>query len=279
MRESANYKFNLPDKADQFNLDHWNQNTEKLDEKLKILDDKDLKLNDLINNKFNDLLNGSPSDINSLYYKIMLKAHPVGSLYWSSNPTNPGTLFGGTWSQIKDKFVLACGDTYANGATGGNANTTLTVDNLPSHTHGMNNHTHSFTPTGNISVSINPTFSGVTVTTGGMSANSMGEISMPDTTENHGNYSSSGCISHSQKTVDVTAHWASGNFRNHTFSVNVAHTHSVTAKGSISGGAYSFTGTAGTTGQASGNTTATGSGTAFSNMPPYVAKYCWERVA
>ena len=34
----------------------------------------------------------------------------------------------------------------------------------------------------------------------------------------------------------------------------------------------------GTTGGASGNTTATGSGTAFSNMPPYIGKYCWERI-
>ena len=259
MRESANYKFNLPDKADQFNLDHWNQNTEKLDEKLKSIDD--LTNNDL-----------KTSLLNFIY--------PVGSLYWSSNPTNPGTLFGGTWKQIKDCFVLAAGDTYTNGATGGNANTTLTEANLPSHTHGLNNHTHNFTPSGNIKVTTNPTFSGTAVTSGGMSANSMGEFSMPDTTENNArNYSSSGCISHSRGSNDISARWISNIFKNHTFRVNVAHTHSVTAKGSISGGAYSFTGTAGTTGAASGNTTATGSGTAFSNMPPYVAKYCWERTA
>ena len=34
-----------------------------------------------------------------------------------------------------DKFLLCSGDTYANASTGGNATTTLTVDNLPSHTH------------------------------------------------------------------------------------------------------------------------------------------------
>lgn len=28
--------------------------------------------------------------------------YPVGSLYWSSNSTNPATLFGGTWTQIAD---------------------------------------------------------------------------------------------------------------------------------------------------------------------------------
>ena len=37
----------------------------------------------------------------------------------SVNNTNPQTLFGGTWTQIKDKFILAAGDVYRNGDTGG----------------------------------------------------------------------------------------------------------------------------------------------------------------
>lgn len=64
-----------------------------------------------------------------------LDAHPVGSLYWSSSPTNPATLFGGTWTRIKDRFVLATGDTYGNGATGGSATVKLTESQLPAHTH------------------------------------------------------------------------------------------------------------------------------------------------
>ena len=51
------------------------------------------------------------------------------------NSTNPGTIFGGSWTQIKDKFLLACGSTYANGSTGGEAKHTLTVSEIPSHTH------------------------------------------------------------------------------------------------------------------------------------------------
>ena len=74
--------------------------------------------------------------------------YPVGSLYWSKNATNPSTLFGGTWSQIKDKFVLAVGDSYAQGATGGEATHKLTVDEMPSHNHSAStnnagSHTHS----------------------------------------------------------------------------------------------------------------------------------------
>ena len=61
--------------------------------------------------------------------------YPVGSIYMSVNSTNPSTLFGGTWEQIKDKFLLSCGDTYSNGSTGGEETHTLTVDEMPSHTH------------------------------------------------------------------------------------------------------------------------------------------------
>lgn len=43
--------------------------------------------------------------------------------FWASNdPTSPAELFGGTWEQIKDRFILAAGDTYAAGSTGGSAN-------------------------------------------------------------------------------------------------------------------------------------------------------------
>lgn len=56
--------------------------------------------------------------------------YPVGSVYISVNSTDPGELFGGTWQQIKDRFLLSAGDTYAAGSTGGSAKATL-----PSHTH------------------------------------------------------------------------------------------------------------------------------------------------
>ena len=56
--------------------------------------------------------------------------YPVGSIYMSVNSANPETLFGGTWQQIKDRFLLSAGDTYAAGNTGGSAKATL-----PSHTH------------------------------------------------------------------------------------------------------------------------------------------------
>lgn len=189
--------------------------------------------------------------------------YPVGSLYWSSKPTNPAELFGGTWTQIKDKFVLTAGDTYSVNTTGGNANTTLITANLPSHT-------HSFTPSGSVKVATNPTFTGTAVTSGGMSANATGGLvlySYNDSADCQGNV----------KGNNPSRQYFNNSNGNQSLSIlrvtnDVSHTHSVTAKGTISGGAYSFTGTAGVTED-------TGSGTAFSNMPPYVVKYCWERTA
>lgn len=66
---------------------------------------------------------------------VLSKVYPVGSIYMSVNSTNPKTLFGGTWVQIKDRFLLAAGTTYKAGATGGEATHTLTVDEIPNHQH------------------------------------------------------------------------------------------------------------------------------------------------
>lgn len=61
--------------------------------------------------------------------------YPVGSVYISVTSVNPANVFGGTWERIKDMFLLAAGDTYAPGATGGEAEHTLTVDEMPGHKH------------------------------------------------------------------------------------------------------------------------------------------------
>ena len=60
--------------------------------------------------------------------------YPVGSIYMSVNSTSPATLFGGTWEQIKDTFLLGSGS-YTLGATGGEATHTLTVEEMPTHNH------------------------------------------------------------------------------------------------------------------------------------------------
>lgn len=84
---------------------------------------------------------GANVDFNSIY--------PVGSIYLTVANTSPAVLFGGTWEQIKDKFLLADGDTYHAGNTGGEASHTLTVNEMPAHSHsigssGGHNHNQHF---------------------------------------------------------------------------------------------------------------------------------------
>jgi len=71
--------------------------------------------------------------------------YPVGSIYFSTNNINPSTLFGGTWEQIKDCFILASGTKYSLGSTGGEEKHKLTVTEMPSHTHTQKGHFHKVT--------------------------------------------------------------------------------------------------------------------------------------
>lgn len=64
--------------------------------------------------------------------------YPIGSIYLSVSSANPQTLFGGTWEQVKDRFLLAAGSAYAAGETGGAATVSLSTANLPAHTHKLN---------------------------------------------------------------------------------------------------------------------------------------------
>lgn len=57
--------------------------------------------------------------------------YPIGSIYMSVNSVSPAVLFGGTWEQIRDRFLLAAGNIYSGGSTGGEAEHTLTVEEMP----------------------------------------------------------------------------------------------------------------------------------------------------
>lgn len=60
--------------------------------------------------------------------------HPIGSFYTSEDPTNPSTLFGGTWEQIKDRFIYASGSKTA-GTVGGEEKHKLLEAEMPAHAH------------------------------------------------------------------------------------------------------------------------------------------------
>lgn len=71
---------------------------------------------------------------------LMLKVYPVGSIYLSVSPTNPGTLFGGTWVEWgKGRVAVGVDAGQTEFATvektGGEKTHKLTTAEMPSHSH------------------------------------------------------------------------------------------------------------------------------------------------
>lgn len=96
---------------------------------------------------------GNGANIANTYLKkatVIDVIYPVGSIYMSMSATNPATLFGvGTWKRISQGRMLLGADdsTYKAGATGGEATHTLTVNEIPAHSHGIStsgDHNHKF---------------------------------------------------------------------------------------------------------------------------------------
>lgn len=86
-------------------------------------------------------VNGSVNQIRKEMDEILSKVYPVGSIYLSVNPTNPSDYFGGTWISWGTGRVPVGADTSqtefnAVEKTGGSKY-------LQSHSHTLNNHTHS----------------------------------------------------------------------------------------------------------------------------------------
>lgn len=96
--------------------------------------------------------------------EIMLALYPVGAVYISVNSTSPASLFGGTWEQIKGRFLIGTGAPENNddgtspgnydktlGSKGGEATHTLTNSEMPEHVHNTTfqwNATHDYRYTG-----------------------------------------------------------------------------------------------------------------------------------
>ena len=187
---------------------------------------------------------------------IVELAYPVGSIYMSINSTNPGTLFGGTWEQISDKFLVASGSTFTALNTGGAASRTYTPDgsienftlettHLPSHTHGLNSHTHG---AGNMSLASG---GGHTHKTQGYWSHENGSWVFQ---HRRAIYSSD------PKETYVKA----GGAHPHTFSgTSGANSDDTSSTGEGGAHNHSFTGTQ----------------TSITTLPPYLAVYMWKRTA
>lgn len=165
--------------------------------------------------------------------------YPVGSIYTSTKSTSPATLFGGTWVQIKDTFLLTAGDNYSAGSKGGSAththttgSHTLTVAETPAHTHTRG----TMNITGSFMVDPDNAWCRIANPTGAFTADN-------DQTRATGGGSGS------------TTHPARANF--------TASNSWTGATSSVGGGAAHNHGNTGSS----------------SNLPPYRVVYAWERTA
>lgn len=61
--------------------------------------------------------------------------YPVGAIYQSTVYTSPAALFGGSWVQIKYAFLY---NSTSSMNTGGESEHTLTVSEMPTHSHNTN---------------------------------------------------------------------------------------------------------------------------------------------
>lgn len=87
---------------------------------------------DLVQELPNPYIRATPAKLQNLLDYI----YPVGSIYLSYSHVSPASLFGGTWVRIENAFLWGVDSSGTIGQTGGAKTHTLTVNELPSHTHG-----------------------------------------------------------------------------------------------------------------------------------------------
>ena len=242
------------------------------------------------------------NQINTTYVKksaLLDLVYPVGAIYISVVNTSPETLFGGTWTQIKDTFLLSAGTNHTAGTTGGSETVTLTTAEMPAHTHAGPSHTHTGpshthdmqSHTHNLSSHYhwvgpqNGTANWVGLT--GAAWNFVGQSTgaMPGTAPEGIIHGGRGGASYAASSKTQAANDTDG------FSIDASHSHSVSTNAVNSGGPSNNTsggpsnntttasGTGATGASGTGDTSSTGSGGAHNNMPPYLTVYMWKRTA
>ncbi|NLK77569.1 MAG: hypothetical protein GX284_07660 [Clostridiales bacterium] len=99
--------------------------------------------------------------VNSTLEERFSKFYQVGSIYMTFGNENPADLYGGTWEKVEDTFLMAAGNQYPVGSTGGNNAVTIGASNIPSL-----NISGSTTAKNGISTSGNGAYNGTITSTG-----------------------------------------------------------------------------------------------------------------
>lgn len=222
---------------------------------------------------YTSLLKPSPSDIGA-YTKSetdqkiaqavsdstdLNKIYPVGIVTWFNSNVNPNTALPGlTWTYLNNGVGRTIRIAAANGSdvatTGGSDSVTLSVGNLPSHTHSFSATTSSFDY---------GTKTASTFNHGTKSTNTTGNHTHSFTALNEEQRDGPNAAGATGKSVGTVTTSSAGN---HAHTVDIGqHNHTVGI------GAHSHT--------VSGNTGSTGSGSAFSVTNQFYKLMAWVRTA
>lgn len=183
---------------------------------------------------------------------------PVGSIFLTLDINfDPAVSLGGVWELLSGRFLIGCGGSSGleAGDEGGSWEHTITVNEMPAHTHGSGS---IVTYGSNVPVSMNRITDGVSVTTVMGWADQGTDRAHADTT----NYLPAdwdypfgyqGTASADAKAPPIAP---SKNVTDEVVITTQSHTHTV-----------------------SGYTDSSGSGAAMTIKPPYLAVYMWKRVS
>ena len=254
----------------------------------------------------------------SLVSDLLNRVYPVGSIYMSAVNVSPASFLGGTWQAIEQgRMLMAAGSSWQAGTTGGAAYHTLTVAEMPAHDHSAvetaaGGHTHeastgsagAHSHSGSTNNAGNHYHTGQT-SAAGAHAHTRGSMNITGAFWNLGSapqgtngaiYTGGAPTNHAWidsgvRTVSGTSinfdasrswtGWTSTNgSHSHGFSTSWAgeHAHSLSI---ASAGAHTHSVAIAAAGAHTHAITIgrTGSGAAFSILPPYIAVYMWRRTA
>jgi len=242
-------------------------------------------------------------DVERLKERI-LEHYTVGTIYESVVNTNPATFFGGTWTAHSPSRVLvgySSSDSNHNavGKQGGESTHTITVNEMPSHTHTQNSHNHtqnshnhtqnSHTHTQNAHGHNVPTHTHSIYTHTHNEINDSNHThTIPVCTSSWA--TSPGSYLHAASSNYGAAGWITLNTTNNAANVTaaaqpalVSGTYNSTTSGSATATNQATTATNTATTATNNATTATnqntGGGTAHTNLQPYIVVYRWMRTA